>query len=85
MKHQHDLSCKDILDNLNAYIDGELDARLCKEIEAHIKTCQNCHIVVNTTNKTIHLFREDAQEVTLPEDVRLRLLAKLDLENDARK
>lgn len=83
MSHQHDLDCKDILNNLNDYIDGDLDAILCSEIETHIEACPNCRIVVNTLKKTIHLYRIDGQETTLPLDARKRLFASLDLDDYA--
>ena len=81
MSHQHDLDCKDILENLNDYIDGDLDVMLCGEIESHIQACSNCRIVVNTLKKTIHLYQMDGQETTLPHDIRKRLFASLDLDD----
>lgn len=81
MTHDHELGCKEILGNLNAYIDGDLDAVLCDDIEAHLQGCPTCQIVVNTLKKTIHLYQADGQETTLPDDVRQRLFASLDLEN----
>lgn len=81
MSHQHDLDCKAILENLNDYIDGDLDAMLCSEIETHIQACPNCRIVVNTLKKTIHLYQVDGQETTLPQHARKRLFASLGLED----
>lgn len=80
MTHQHSLACKDILKNLSAYIDGELEGVLCAEIEAHIEGCADCQVVVNTLKKTIHLYQLDGQETHPPADVRQRLFAKLDLD-----
>jgi len=85
MKHEHQMNCQDILDNLNGYIDGELDHQLCLDIEAHIKSCPDCKIVVNTLKKTVQLCQKVGQEAELPEDVRKRLYARLDLEAYARK
>lgn len=81
MSHQHDLDCKDILQNLNDYIDGDLDVMLCNDIEDHIEGCSNCRIVVNTLKKTIHLYRVDGEKTTLPQDARKRLFASLDLDD----
>jgi len=83
MTHDHQLDCKEILENLNAYIDGDLDAALCDDIESHLEACPTCQIVVNTLKKTIHLYHADGQETTLPTEIRRRLFASLDLENDA--
>lgn len=79
--HDHALPCKDILTNLNAYIDGELNSTLCADIETHIESCPNCRIVVNTLKKTIQLYQMDGEETTLPEDVRHRLMSRLDLDD----
>lgn len=68
MKHDHNLGCQDILNNLNAYIDGELDAGMCDQVEAHINACPECQIVVNTLKKTIQLFQVDGQDTTLPSE-----------------
>lgn len=78
--HDHDTGCKDIVKNLNSYIDGELDAELCGQLEAHIQSCPKCRIVVNTLNKTIELYQEDGEQTKLPEEARKRLFACLDLE-----
>lgn len=80
MTHQHSLACKDILKNLSDFIDGDLDQDLCAEIEAHIETCPDCQVVVNTLKKTIHLVQVDGQETHLPTDARQRLFARLDLD-----
>jgi predicted anti-sigma-YlaC factor YlaD len=74
-------NCEAILQNLNAYIDGELNSILCGKIEAHIEACPNCQVVVNTLKKTIQLYQVDRENTTLPEDARKRLYACLDLED----
>lgn len=79
MNHNHTASCKDILHNLNEYIDGELDPLLCSQLEAHIDTCNDCQIVVNTLQKTIQLCQSDGKLIQLPQEVRQRLLVSLGL------
>ncbi len=82
MSHQHHDNCQKILNNLSDYIDGELDENLCQQIEAHLETCQDCRIVVNTLQKTIDIYQSDGEKTTLPQDARARLLAYLGLEVD---
>ncbi len=81
MKHLHSSDCQAILDNLNSYIDGELDEILCGEIESHIEACPNCQIVVNTLKKTIHLYQVERDKSTLPPEVQKRLYASLELDD----
>jgi anti-sigma factor RsiW len=67
-----------MLGALSDYIDGELEEELCAEIEQHVATCVNCSIVVDTLKRTVTLYHDHGHE-PLPEDVRKRLLAALDL------
>ncbi len=76
------MGCKDMLGNLSAYIDGELEAELCAEIEEHMAGCTNCQIVVDTLRQTVTLYHDHCHE-PLPEDVKSRLLAALNLKPSA--
>jgi predicted anti-sigma-YlaC factor YlaD len=78
-KHRH-LNCHEILGNLSAYLDGELEAKLCAEIENHLAECGDCRVVVDTLRKTILLYRELGQTpADIPQDVEQRLYRSLDL------
>ena len=83
MKHHNHNNCQEIMEQLNAYIDGELDPNLCTRLESHLETCTDCQVVFNTLKKTIELCQKDGQETTLPPDARQRLLASLGLDDDA--
>ena len=72
------MGCRDMLGDLSAYIDGELDAELCAEIEEHMAGCTNCNIVVDTLKRTVTLYHDNCHE-PLPDDVKGRLLAALNL------
>lgn len=72
-------NCEALLGSLSEYIDGELPADLCKEIEKHLEGCDNCRIVLNTTKRTIDLVRVPADE-EVPVDVRERLFKRLNLD-----
>jgi anti-sigma factor (TIGR02949 family) len=85
MKHEHTMKCQDILQSLSEYIDGELEARLCSEIEAHIASCPDCKIVVDTLKKTIRLYQISGREIQVPEDVQKRLYSRLNLDDYAQK
>jgi len=75
--HLHE-NCQALLGTLSEYIDGELPAELCKEIEKHLAGCDNCRVVLNTTKRTIDLVRVPVDE-DVPADVRERLFKRLDL------
>jgi len=71
-----------MLGSLSDYIDGELEAELCAEIDRHVATCDRCSIVVDTLRRTVTLYHQHGHE-PLPEDVKLRLLLALGLEPGA--
>jgi predicted anti-sigma-YlaC factor YlaD len=77
-EHTHDSTCRRYLDTLSDYFDGELSEELCKEIETHMQTCENCRIVVNTLSKTLMLYRR-LPSPELPNDVKERLYKVLDI------
>jgi anti-sigma factor (TIGR02949 family) len=72
-------NCKSLLGSLSEYIDGELPAELCREIEKHLEGCDDCRVVLNTTKRTIDLVRIPADE-DVPADVRERLFKRLNLD-----
>jgi anti-sigma factor RsiW len=71
-----------MLGALSDYIDGELEQRLCAAIEAHLRDCPECQVMVDTLNKTVILYRRRGQD-DLPSDIRARLYAVLDLEAES--
>ena len=80
MKHTHSGNCRHLLGSLSDYVDGELEAALCAELERHLEGCENCRIVVDTLRKTIYLYHVTAEAEPVPDEVRERLFKKLDLE-----
>ncbi len=72
------MACRDMLGNLSDYINGDLEAELCAEIEQHVAGCNNCRIVVDTLKRTVTLYHDHGHE-PLPDDVKSRLLDALNL------
>jgi len=70
------MTCEELVAYLSAYLDNELDQDLTREARQHLATCQNCQIVLNTTQRTILLGRGQAQR-TIPADTRGVLFARL--------
>jgi anti-sigma factor RsiW len=73
--------CKALLGELSDYVDGELAANLCAELERHLETCPDCRIVVDTLRKTISLYHQANETTPLPDDVKQRLYRSLHLED----
>jgi anti-sigma factor (TIGR02949 family) len=74
-------NCQTLLGSLSEYIDGELPADLCQQIEKHLDGCDNCRVVLNTTKRTIDLVRITPDEKPIPDDVRERLFLRLNLDD----
>jgi len=66
------LTCKEFLQELNDYLDDAVDVELRRHIEAHITECPNCFVILDTTKKTIMVYK-GMQPQVLPEDVSSRL------------
>lgn len=69
--------CKAVIRELSNYLDGELDPALVEELELHLKNCENCRIVVDTTRKTIEIYC-NTEPAPLPPGVSARLHAALE-------
>lgn len=67
-------ACRDTLENISAYLDGELDATACDAIETHSLGCAGCAALLDGLRKTVGLCRE-AANVELPHAVRERARA----------
>ena len=77
-QHEH---CREMLGALSDYVDGSLNKGLCEELERHMADCENCRIVVDTLRKTIYLYHEANDSVSIPAGVRQRLYKRLNFED----
>ena len=71
------LTCKQFLIELNDYLDPNVDSVTKVHLEAHVCECPNCFVIVDTTRKTLQVYRGvEPQEI--PEDVKSRLWKALE-------
>jgi anti-sigma factor RsiW len=70
------MKCEDLLHYLSDYIDQDLDEELTAEAQAHLASCQNCSVVLDTTKRTISLFRHHGKQ-TIPAYRKRSLFDKL--------
>jgi anti-sigma factor RsiW len=66
------VKCNDFLKELSDYLDGRITEDLKIELDEHLHWCHECHVVMNTTKKTIEIYR-DNQIYELPTSLRSRL------------
>jgi anti-sigma factor RsiW len=52
--HDHgSASCREMLDHLSEYLDGELDPASCAEIEGHLHDCEPCVAFLRSLRATV--------------------------------
>ena len=64
-------TCREVLANISAYLDGELETTACDAIERHCQECASCAALVNGLRETVGLCRQ-AATAPLPDAVRQR-------------
>lgn len=60
------MNCEQLVHYLSDYIDNTLDDALAAEARAHLSTCHNCRVVLDSTQRTILLYREQGQQQVIP-------------------
>lgn len=80
MKHEHNNfeRCRELAEQLNDYLDGELPEDLCAELDVHLADCPDCSVVLDTLGRTVQILRKlDIAPPPLPADLEARLLERL--------
>ncbi|MEJ2486286.1 MAG: zf-HC2 domain-containing protein [Anaerolineales bacterium] len=70
------MECNELVQYLSDYIDQNLEEDLVEAAKEHLATCENCRVVLDTTQKTIFLYREQGKR-TIPAERRQRLFDQL--------
>ncbi len=68
--------CRELLERLSLYIDGDLDARQRRSIVAHLRRCPCCEEFAESLRRTVQLCQE-AGRSRLPTAVRARARARI--------
>ena len=66
------MKCNDFLKEMTDYLEGTADVEVRMELEEHLHWCHDCFVVMNTTKKTIEIYRNN-QLYELPDNLRNRL------------
>jgi len=66
------VNCTEFLKELTDYLDGSITGEVRAELDEHLLWCHSCFVVMNTTKKTIEIYR-DNQLFELPDNLRSRL------------
>ncbi len=71
------VSCEHVLEQLSNFIDGEVDAGLRAEIEAHLRTCRKCSVLHDSLRKVL-IIVADERTFEIPVGYSERLHAFID-------
>ncbi len=71
------MTCEELVRALSDYIDGALSEPLRTAVENHVASCGDCHVVLESTRRTILLYRA-ARPTALSAERREALLRKLE-------
>jgi anti-sigma factor RsiW len=70
------VTCTEFLGKLDDYFDGKVDPEVLAEVQSHVKKCSHCEVVLDTTRKTISIYREN-EVYEFPDALRERLHAAI--------
>jgi hypothetical protein len=66
------MNCSEFLARLGEYLDKQAPTGLMAELEGHLEGCEHCVITMQTTRKTIEVYRNH-EIYELPSGLRERL------------
>jgi anti-sigma factor RsiW len=62
------ISCSDFMADIGNYLEGDLADEVRLQLENHLAHCQICHVVVDSTRKTLKIVT-DTGSFDLPDAV----------------
>ena len=66
------MTCSEFLAQLSDFLDDKVTIGLRGDLEEHLRSCEHCEITLNTTRKTIEIYRSH-EIYELPNALRKRL------------
>lgn len=70
------MTCTDFLSQLTDYFDGQISPELLEEVRRHTAECSHCEVVLDTTRRTIQVYRNN-EVYDLSPELRERLHAAI--------
>ena len=70
------MTCTEFLALLDDLIDDTVTAQMRADLQEHLRSCEHCEVTLNTTRKTIQIYRSH-EIYDLPASLRDRLHAAI--------
>ncbi len=74
-----------VFDEVCDFLGGDLDSPVCKEIKAHLESCPECSVYVDSIKRTVHLYKENDECLEAPEECKEKILKNILLESRKHK
>jgi len=78
------LTCRQFLQELNDFLDESTDQDMKRKLQAHVSECPNCFVIVDTTRRTLEVYK-GMEPQAIPDNVRTRLWLALERKMAAQK
>lgn len=70
------MTCTEFIALLDDLIDDSVSTKMRADLQEHLRGCEHCEVTLNTTRKTIEIYRSH-EIYDLPPDLRERLHAAI--------
>jgi predicted anti-sigma-YlaC factor YlaD len=68
------VTCSEFIAMLDDLIDDTVASEMRADLQEHLRGCEHCEVTLNTTRKTIQIYRTHAHEIyEMPPSLRERL------------
>jgi hypothetical protein len=71
------VTCDKFLDEMSEFLDENVHGGLRQELEAHVAQCPNCWVMLDTTKKTLKIYKGLELE-PLSDSLKSRLMAAVE-------
>jgi anti-sigma factor (TIGR02949 family) len=71
------LTCKDFLNEVSEFLDDSLDPDARARLNEHVNHCPNCWVILDTTQKTIKVYK-GVEAQNIPAEIHTRLMSALE-------
>ena len=71
------LTCQEVLDQLQEYLDDAAHAELVEAVDHHLGRCQHCRFEVDTIKGVVRIFQSE-RHVVIPDGLAVKLQVALE-------
>ena len=79
MKKKVDSKRLKVFNEVCAYLGGDLDSPMCREIREHLESCTGCAEYIDSVKRTVMLYRKHEGCLEAPADCKDRILKSIRL------